>query len=96
MTAAGGLLQLQNADYGTAVAARRTAAQVANAINSYFAPAGTPRRRWHAAGDVAGLLVSLSIAYVDPAAAVSGVVNIVRDVISREVRPRGRSRHERC
>ena len=87
VTAASGLLRLQNADYGAAVAAEaQAAAQVANAINSYFAAADTAQAL-HAAGDVAGLLVSLSIAYVDPAAAVSGVVNIVRDVIAREVGP---------
>ena len=87
VTAASGLLRLQNVDYGAAVAAEAQAAtQVANAVNSYFAAADTAQAL-HAAGDVAGLLVSLSIAYVDPAAAVSGVVNIVRDVIAREVGP---------
>jgi hypothetical protein len=87
VTAAGGLLRLQNTDYGAAVIAEAQAAtQVANSINSYFAAADTAQTL-HAASDVAGLLVSLSIAYVDPAAAITGVVNIVRDVIAREVGP---------
>ncbi len=87
VTAASGLLRLQNSDYGAAVAAEAQAAtQVANAINSYFA-ATDLSNTLHAASDVAGLLVSLSIAYVDPAAAITGVVNIVRDVIAREVGP---------
>jgi hypothetical protein len=84
LTAAGGLLSVEDVEYGKAIAAEAQAsAQVANAVNSYFA-ASDIGEKLHAASDVAGLLVSLSVAYVDPAAAVTGVINIVRDVIARE------------
>jgi hypothetical protein len=81
VAAAGGLLALLDAREGAAVQAEgQAAAQVASAFNSYFA-AKDYGQYVHGAADVAGLLATLAVAEVDPAAAINGVLNVVQDVI---------------
>ena len=81
VTAAAGLLTVIDARYGAAVQAEaQAAAQVASAVNSYFA-ATDYNEYVHAAVDVVGLAATLAVAQVDPAAAITGVLNIVRDFV---------------
>ncbi len=82
VAAAGGLLALLDAREGQAVQAEgQAAAQVASAFNSYFA-AKDYGQYIHGAADIAGLVATLSVASVDPAAAINGVLNVVHDVIN--------------
>ena len=81
VTAAAGLLALLDTRYGAAVRAEaQAAAQVASAVNSYFA-ATDYNEYVHAAVDVVGLAATLAVAQVDPAAAITGVLNVVRDFV---------------
>ena len=81
LTAAGGVLALSDERYGAAIEAEaQAAAQVANAVNSYYAATDYGQYA-HAAADVAGLLSTLAVAEFDPAAAVTGVLNVVGDVV---------------
>ena len=84
LTAAGSLLATSDAHFAAAVQEAQAAAQVANAVNSYFA-ALDYGQFVHAAGDVAGLLTTLGVAEFDPAAAVTGVLNIVGDVVGASI-----------
>ena len=78
---AAGLLALLDTRYGAAVRAEaQAAAQVASAVNSYFA-ATDYNEYVHAAVDVVGLAATLAVAQVDPAAAITGVLNVVRDFV---------------
>src|SRR3954471_12839672 len=87
VTAAGGLLNDLNSAYGAAaIAEAQASAQVASAVNAYFA--GHDYGQFiHAGVDVAGLAAVLSVAEVDPSAAITGVLNVVRDFIDIAVPP---------
>src|SRR3954452_12826264 len=81
ISADAGLLATFDTQEGAAFQAEgQAAAQVAGAVNSYFA-ATDYSQYVHGAADVAGLVATLAVAEVDPAAAINGVLNVVQDVI---------------
>ncbi|WP_028062941.1 hypothetical protein [Solirubrobacter soli] len=85
LAATSGLLAQADTDYGAAIAAEaQAAAQVAGAVNSYYA-ATDYGEYIHIAGDVVGLGLSLAESVVNPAAAVTGVITVVGDIVGQTV-----------
>ena len=83
LSGATALLGFADPNYAAALGAEAQAsAQVANAVNAYFA-ASDLGETVQVVSDVAGLLVSLSVAYIDPAAAITGAVQVARDIVGR-------------
>ena len=81
LTAVAGLLAEVDSDYGAAIGAEAQAAtQVAAAVNAYFS-ATDYGLYFHIAADVVGLGASLAVAVVNPAAAVTGVLTVVGDIV---------------
>ena len=81
ISASAGLLATFDSQEGAAFQAEgQAAAQVASAVNSYLA-ATDYSQYVHGAADVAGLVATLAVAEVDPAAAINGVLNVVQDII---------------
>jgi hypothetical protein len=80
-TAAGGLIAQADANLARAEQANaQAAAQLANDEANYASYQNVQAGE-HAAGDVIGLIVSLSVAEVDPVAAVNGVISVIGDVV---------------
>jgi hypothetical protein len=80
-TAAGGLIAQADANLARAEqASAQAAAQLANDEANYASYQNIQTGE-HAAGDVIGLIVSLSVAEVDPVAAVNGVISVIGDVV---------------
>ena len=82
LSAAAGLLATFDAGEGTAVQAEgQAAAQVASAVNTYFA-ATDYNQYLDGAADVVGLVATLSVSEIDPAAAINGALKVVHDLIN--------------
>jgi hypothetical protein len=81
LNAVAGLLARVDSDYGAAIGAEAQAAtQVAASVNAYFS-ATDYGLYFHIAADVVGLGASLAVAVVNPAAAVTGVLTVVGDIV---------------
>src|SRR3954447_23489386 len=86
LAAVAGLLAQSDADLGRALQAEaQGAAQVAGAVNAYYA-ATDYGEYIHLGSDVAGLVIGLAAVEVDPAAAITGVINVVGDVVGVSVK----------
>src|SRR4051794_18931669 len=80
VTAAAGLLEPSDRGFAaSAMAEAQAAAQVAASVNAYYA-AQDYGQYAHLGADVAGLAIGLAAVEIDPAAAISGVLNVVGDV----------------
>jgi hypothetical protein len=85
LTAVSGLLAQADADLGRALQAEaQGAAQVASSVNAYYA-ATDYGEYVHLGSDVAGLVIGLAAVEVDPAAAITGVINVVGDIVGVSV-----------
>src|SRR4051794_32238843 len=81
LTAVAGLLAQADADLGRALQAEEQgAAQVASSVNAYYA-ATDYGEYVHLGSDVAGLVIGLTAVEVDPAAAITGIINVVGDIV---------------
>ena len=85
LAAVTGLLTQSDADLARALQAEaQGAAQVAGAVNAYYA-ATDYGEYVHIGSDVAGLVIGLAAIEVDPAAAITGVINVVGDIVGVSV-----------